>query len=69
MYWLFLKLFILSIAPIPINPKLSRPDPVKNSWVFECDGFTSGYQIAKAKYLELDLGRNPVPKSSEAHQE
>ena len=48
MYWALLKIVFLTFVPIvPINPKLTRPDPAKNSWVFECESFMSCFDLAK----------------------
>jgi hypothetical protein len=53
MYWALLKIVFLTFVPIvPINPKLTRPDPAKNSWVFECESFTSCFDLAKVFYRE-----------------
>ena len=52
MYWLLLKLVVLTFVPLPLNPKLTRPDPKKNLWTFACDGWKSPYQLAKVFYIE-----------------
>ena len=53
MYWALLKIVFLTFVPIvPINPKLTRPDPAKNSWVFECESFTSCFDAARIFYRE-----------------
>jgi len=53
MYWALLKIVFLTFVPIvPINPKLTRPDPAKNAWVFECESFTSCFDLAKVFYRE-----------------
>jgi hypothetical protein len=44
------------IIPIPLNPRLNRPDSTKNFWTFECDGFTSVFQEAKGA-IETLLGK------------
>ena len=51
MYWILFKLIVLSFVPLPLNPKLTRPDPNKNFWTFECDGFKSCYEAAKVLYV------------------
>lgn len=50
MYWILLKMVVLSFVPLPFNPKLTRPDPVKNLWTFTCDEWRSVYQLAVAHY-------------------
>ena len=52
MYWFLLKILALTFLPLPIHPKLTRPDPKKNFWTFECDEFKSPYELAKLVYLE-----------------
>lgn len=52
MYWILFKMVVLSFVPLPVNPKLTRPDPKKNFWTFECDDFTSGFKVAKVFYLD-----------------
>ena len=52
-YWSLLKIVFLTFVPlVPINPKLTRPDPAKNSWVFECESFTSCFDLAKTFHRE-----------------
>jgi hypothetical protein len=63
MYWLLLKLVVSSFVPLPINPKLTRPDPSKNFWTFECDGFTSCFKVAKVFYTETLAAKYLVEKS------
>lgn len=48
MFWQLI--LVLTFVPLPIRPKLVRPDPTKNFWTFECDGFISCYQQAKVFY-------------------
>lgn len=50
MWWVLFKLVVMTFVPLPINPKVSRPDPAKLVWMFECDEFKSPYQIAKIFY-------------------
>jgi hypothetical protein len=50
MYWFLLKLVLLTFVPLPIHPKLSRPDRSKNFWTFECDEWKSPYQVARVFY-------------------
>jgi hypothetical protein len=52
MYWFIIKLFALSLVPLPINPKITRPDPKKLFWTFTCDEFKSAFQISKIFYTE-----------------
>jgi hypothetical protein len=52
MYWLLLKLVALSFVPLPVNPKLTRPDPKKNFWTFACDEWRSPYQLAVMHYVD-----------------
>jgi hypothetical protein len=52
MYWLLLKLVFLTFVPLPINPKVTRPDPQKLFWTFTCDEFKSPYQLAKLFYTD-----------------
>jgi hypothetical protein len=52
MYWLMFRVLLVTFLPVPINPKLTRPDPKKNFWTFQCDEFKSCYQIAKLFYAE-----------------
>lgn len=52
MYWLFLKLVFLTFVPLPINPKVTRPDPTKLFWTFTCDEFKSPYQLARIFYTD-----------------
>lgn len=51
MYWELFKIIMMTFTPMPINPKLTRPDPTKNSWTFSCDEFKSAYQIIKNFYV------------------
>ena len=50
MYWLLLKLVFLTFVPLPINPKVTRPDPKKLFWTFTCYEFKSAYQLARIAY-------------------
>jgi hypothetical protein len=63
MYWLLLKLTLLTFVPLPVRPKLTRPDPTKNSWTFECDGFTSCFNVAKIFYTDTLAAKYLVEKS------
>ena len=47
MYWFLLKLAILALVPLPVNAKITRPDPTKNEWTFTCDEFKSAWQLVK----------------------
>jgi len=62
-WWLVFKMVVLSFLPIPVNPKLTRPDSKKNFWTFECDGFTSCFQVAKVFYKDTLAARYLVEKS------
>jgi hypothetical protein len=64
MYWLLLKLVVLSFVPLPVNPKITRPDPTKNFWTFECDVFTSCFQVAKVFYTDTLAAHYLAEKSS-----
>ena len=50
MYWTIFKIVFVTLVPLPVNPRLKRPDPTKNMWTFECDGFTSCFEEAKIFY-------------------
>jgi hypothetical protein len=50
--WLLLKLVLVTFVPLPVNPKLTRPDPKKNFWTFACDEWKSPYQLARVIYAE-----------------
>jgi hypothetical protein len=52
MYWLLLKLTLLTFVPLPVRPKLTRPDPAKNLWTFECDRWISPYHLAVMYYID-----------------
>ena len=65
MYWILLKLTVLSFVPLPINPRIKRPYPTKNFWTFECDGFTSCFHTAKVFYTDTLAARNLVEEKSE----
>ena len=64
MYWLLFKIVVLTFVPLPLNPKLTRPDPKKNFWTFECTGFTSCFETAKIFYTESVAGKQLAEKSS-----
>lgn len=51
-WWLLLKIIVMSFVPLPINPKMTRPDPKKNFWTFTCDGFTSCFKVVKVFYTD-----------------
>lgn len=50
MYWEILRLVLLTFVPLPVCPKLTRPDPKKNFWTFTCDDFKSVYQTTRDFY-------------------
>ena len=60
--WTFLKIVALAFVPVPVYPRLNRPDPAKNLWTFECSGFTSVFQEAKVFWktpaIESLLGKS-----------
>jgi hypothetical protein len=51
-WWLLFKMFVMSMLPMPINPKLTRPNPKKNFWTFTCDEWRSPYQLAVMYYVD-----------------
>ncbi len=53
MYWLLLKLIVLTFMPLPIGAKIVRPDPTKNEWIFSCREWKSPYSVSREVYLEL----------------
>jgi len=58
MYWEIFNTLVLALSPIvPVNPRLKRPNPAKNFWTFECDSFTSAWQVLKTskvmRYIKL----------------
>jgi len=57
MYWTLFKILVVTFAPLPVNPKLTRPDPKKNFWTFACDEWKSPYQLIR------DLTMSPIPKN------
>lgn len=52
MLWVFLKCVTLFFIPLPVDPKLTRPNPTKNLWTFECSEWKSGFQHFKIFYTE-----------------
>lgn len=53
MYWKICEIVFLTFCPfVPVNPVVTRLDPAKTAWLFECDGFTSCFDIAKTFYRE-----------------
>jgi hypothetical protein len=50
MLWILFKMFVLTFVPLPIHPKITRPDPKRNMWMFSCDDFKSPYQMARIFY-------------------
>lgn len=46
------RFIMASFLPLPLNPRLKRPDPTKNFWTFECDDFTTVYQALKNWYMD-----------------
>lgn len=58
MLWFILKLIAVSFVPLPIHPKLTRPDPKKNFWTFACDEFKSPYQLIRKFYTQSNFKIN-----------
>ena len=52
MLWVLFKCVALFCVPLPVGPKLTRPDPSKNLWTFECSEWKSGFQHLKIFYTE-----------------
>ena len=52
MYWILLKLMFMTFVPLPVNPKVTRPDPKRLFWTFTCDEFKSAFQLAKVFYTD-----------------
>ena len=63
MYWFLLKLVLAAFVPLPVNPKLTRPDPKKNLWTFECDAFTSCFKVARIFYTDTLAAQYLAEKS------
>jgi len=63
-WWLLLKLVLVTFVPLPVNPKLTRPDPKKNFWTFSCDGFTSCFETAKIFYKDTLAAKYLAEKSN-----
>ena len=63
MYWALFKILFATFVPLPINPRLKRPDPSKNLWTFECDGFTSCFEAAKIFYKDTLAAQKLTKKS------
>ena len=65
MNWNLFKIVLTVFVPLPINPRLKRPDPAKNFWTFECDGFTSCFQAAKVFYTDTLAAKRLAEKSEQ----
>jgi hypothetical protein len=39
-----------AFVPLPVHPKITRVET--NKWTFECEKFTSPYELAKVFYTE-----------------
>ena len=63
MYWTLFRIFLSVFVPLPINPRLKRPDPSKNFWTFECDGFVSCFNAAKVFYTDTYAAKVLAEKS------
>ena len=51
MYWQLFQIAVLSFVPIfPVNATVHRPDPAKNLWTFECEGFETYLSVLKRIY-------------------
>jgi len=55
MFWFIGKILALALLPLPINPKVTRPDPKKLFWTFTCDEFKTTYQMVKTFYSNLKV--------------
>ena len=64
MYWQIFEIIFLTFVPLPINPRLKRPDPAKNMWTFECDGFTTCFQEAKIFYTDTLAAKRLMKKEA-----
>jgi hypothetical protein len=62
-WWLLFKMVVLTFVPLPLNPKITRPDPNKHFWTFECTGFTSCFKTFKIFYSESRTGKQLAEKS------
>jgi hypothetical protein len=63
MYWTIFKIVFVTFVPLPINPRVKRPDATKNMWTFECDGFTSCFEASKIFYTDTLAARYLAEKS------
>jgi hypothetical protein len=66
MYWQLFQIIVFTFVPLPIQPKIKRPDPTKNLWTFECEGFTSCYELSKLFYtstIAAEQLKNLDPKN------
>jgi hypothetical protein len=63
MYWILFKIIVLTIVPLPVHPKITRPDPKENFWNFSCDGFTSCFKMARIFYTDTLAAKYLVEKS------
>lgn len=64
MYWQLFQIIVFTFVPLPIRPKFARPDPVKNLWTLECEGFTSCYKISKMFYVNTIMAKKLEEKTS-----
>ena len=63
MYWILFNVIVLTFVPLPIHPKITRPDPKKNFWTFECDAFTSCFKVARIFYTDTLASKYLVEKT------
>ena len=63
MYWTIFKIVFATFVPLPVNPRFKRPDPSKNMWIFECDGFTTCFEEAKIFYRDTLAAQRLTEKS------
>jgi len=64
MYWTIFKIVFATFVPLPINPRIKRPDPTKNMWTFECDGFTTCFKEAQVFYTDTLAAQRLSEKSA-----
>jgi hypothetical protein len=56
MYWQLFQIAVLSFVPLfPVNATIHRPDPTKNLWTLECEGFETYPSVLKKIFLKAKL--------------
>jgi hypothetical protein len=56
MYWQLFQFAVLSFVPLfPVNATIHRPDPTKNLWTLECEGFETYPSVLKKIFLKAKL--------------